>query len=137
MPVELNDSGGARELAMYRISVAKEDLASAEQNFAQGQYRTANNRAYYAIFRAISACLSLKFKAYKSHAQVIGNFNKEFIHTGIFSRDMGKKINHAQEIRHASDYNDFYIVSIEEAKEQLVSAQEIVAEIDAYLQQLP
>ncbi len=78
MPVELNDSGGARELAMYRIRVAKEDLASAEQNFAQSQYRTANNRAYYAIFRAISACLSLKFKAYKSHAQVIGNFNKEF-----------------------------------------------------------
>ena len=70
----LDDFGGAKELAAYRISVAKEDLADAEHSFEEKRYRNANNRAYYAIFRAISACLALEFKAFKSHAQVIGNF---------------------------------------------------------------
>lgn len=71
MQLSLDDAGGARELALYRISAAREDLESAKINFESGHYRASNNRAYYAIFRAISACLALKFKAYKQHAQVI------------------------------------------------------------------
>lgn len=49
MEHNLDDIGGARELAWHRITVAKDDLEA--------------------------ACLALKFKAYKQHAQVIGNFN--------------------------------------------------------------
>lgn len=49
MPVELDDIGGARDLAAYRLEVSKEDLEAAEVNFETGHYRTANNRAYYAI----------------------------------------------------------------------------------------
>ena len=103
-------------------------------NFENEHYRTSNNRAYYAIFRAISACLALKFKAYKQHAQVIGNFNKDFVHTGIFSKEISKKISRAQEVRHASDYDDFYIVSVEEAKEQLETAEEVVGMVEKYLE---
>ena len=32
MQVKLDDTGGARELAFYRISVANEDLKAAERN---------------------------------------------------------------------------------------------------------
>ena len=136
MQPNLDDIGGARELAFYRISVAKEDLDSAEINFNNAHYRASDNRAYYAIFRAISACLALEFKAYKQHAQVIGNFNKDFIHTGIFPKEIGRQISRAQEIRHASDYDDFYIVSVDEAKEQLEAAKTIVAMIEEYLHSL-
>lgn len=136
MHPDLNDIGGARELAMYRLSVAKEDLEAAEQSFSGNHYRASNNRAYYAIFRAISACLALNFKAYKQHSQVIGNFNKDFIHTGIFPKDIGRKISRAQEIRHASDYDDFFIVSAEEAKEQLESAHEVIGLVEKYLASL-
>lgn len=136
MQSELNDIGGAKDLALYRISVAKEDLEAAELNFHNGHYRASNNRAYYAIFRAISACLALKLKAYKTHSQVIGNFNKEFIHTGIFPKEIGRKINRAQEVRHASDYDDFYIISIEDAKEQLETARELVKLVEIYFAQL-
>ena len=109
MQHNLDDIGGARELAWHRINVAKDDLEAAEMNFEGGHYRSSNNRAYYAIFRAISACLALEFKAYKQHAQVIGNFNKDFVHTGVFPKEISRKISRAQEVRHASDYDDFYI----------------------------
>ncbi len=133
MQLNLDDIGGAKELAQYRITIAKEDLEAAKINFQIGHYRASNNRAYYAIFRAVSACLALEFKAYKQHAQVLGNFNKDFIHTGIFPKEMSKKINRAQEIRHASDYDDFYIVSVEDAKEQLETANYVVDMIEKYL----
>lgn len=57
MQRELNDMGGARELALYRLKIAKEDLAAAERCYDSQDYRAANNRAYYAIFRAVSACM--------------------------------------------------------------------------------
>ena len=134
MQPDLDDMGGAKELALYRISVAKDDLEAAEMNFEGKHYRSSNNRAYYAIFRAISACLALEFKAYKQHAQVIGNFNKDFVHTGIFPKEISRKISRAQEVRHASDYDDFYIVCIEDAKEQLETAREVVDMVEKYLQ---
>lgn len=134
MPLNLDDKGGAKELALYRLSAAKEDLEAAEFNFERGHYRASNNRAYYAIFRAISACLALEFKAYKQHSQVIGSFNKDFVHTGIFSKEISRKISRAQEVRHASDYDDFYIVSVDDAKEQLGTAREVVDMVDKYLE---
>ena len=105
-------------------------------NFEGGHYRYSNNRAYYTIFRAISACLALEFKAYKQHAQVIGNFNKDFVYTGVFPKEISRKISRAQEVRHASDYDDFYIVSVEDAREQLDTAKEVVEMVQKYLKSL-
>lgn len=136
MQLDLDDVGGAKELALHRLSVAKDDLEAAEQNFIGKHYRSSNNRSYYAIFRAISACLALEFKAYKQHAQVIGNFNKDFVHTGIFPKEISRKISRAQEVRHASDYDDFFIVSVDDAKEQLETAHEIVKLVENYLSSL-
>ena len=130
----LDDFGGAKDLAVYRLSVAKEDLADAEHNFEEKRYRSANNRAYYAIFHAISACLALEFKAFKSHAQVIGNFNKDFVLSGKFPKELGGKISQAQEVRNASDYSDFYIISVQETEDQLQTARQVVALVEKYLQ---
>ena len=131
MQLNLDDMGGARELALHRIKTAKEDLEAARLNFENGQYR-----AYYAIFRAISACLALEFKAYKQHAQVMGNFNKDFVHTGIFPKENSRRISRAQEVRHASDYDDFYVVSVEDAREQMKTAEEVVDMVEKYLKVL-
>lgn len=88
----LSDLGGARDLAMARLERAKEELASAQFNYENKQYFVANNRAYYAIYRAMCACLALEFKAFKKHGQTIGAFNKDFIHVGIFPADLGRRL---------------------------------------------
>ena len=132
----LDDVGGAKELAKYRLHIAKEDLIDAENSFRGQRYRNANNRSYYAIFHAISACLALQFKSFKTHAQTIGNFNKEFVHTGIFPAELGHKISQAEKVRSASDYEDFYVVEKDRTLEQLETAREVVALVDEYLQSL-
>ena len=126
------DMGTSKDLALYRLERAREDLKTAKLNYQEGMYKAANNRAYYAIFHAISAVHALDGAAYKRHKDVIANFNKKYVKNGVFSRDIGKKISMAEEIRHASDYDDFYIVVIDEVCEQLEYAEEIVVLLEEY-----
>lgn len=42
-----------RDYARYRLEKSREDLEAARLLFNNGNYRVANNRAYYAIFHAM------------------------------------------------------------------------------------
>lgn len=81
------------------------------------------NRAYYAIFHAIHA---LDGNGYKSHKDITANFDKQYIKTEIFPRKIGRKISKAEEISHASDYDDFYIASKSEADNLISIANEFI-----------
>ena len=137
-----NENVGTRkDLVLYRLQTAKGNLKSARILLAAGEYKSANNRAYYAIFHAVNALHALSGKAYKRHKDSIGNFNKEYVKTEIFPREMGRKIGEAEEIRHASDYDDFYIASHEEAERLAGVAEEFIQMVEEYcmdrLQQEP
>lgn len=124
----------AFELAAYRLQVAQEDLDVANDNFSNGYYRAANNRAYYSIYHSITAVLALEGKAFKRHKDTIAYFNKEYIRTEIFSRDLGHQISVAEEIRHSSDYDEFFIASKEESKQQILCAETLIAEVREYIE---
>ncbi len=124
--------GTRKDLAMYRIETSKETLKSAKILLAAGEYKGANNRAYYAIFHAINTIHALDGKSYKRHKDAIATFNKEYIKTEVFPREIGRKIGEAEEIRHASDYDDFYIASREEAERQVAVADEFIQLVEKY-----
>lgn len=126
------DQGTVRDLACYRIEIARNDLRTACMLLAEKEYRAANNRTYYAIFHGISAIHALDGKAYKRHKDTLSNFNKDYIRTEIFPKTFGRKIIEAEEIRHASDYDDFYIATKAEAEEQIATARELLELIEAY-----
>ena len=128
-----NEKGTRRDLVLYRLEVAKSDIKSAKILLDAGEYRGANNRAYYGIYHAISAIHALDGNAYKRHKDALANFNKNYIKTEIFPRTLGRKIAEAEEIRHASDYDDFYIATREEAEEQIDTAVELVEKIEEYV----
>ena len=129
------DIGTVEDLALYRIETAKSDLKSAKILFDASELRGANNRAYYAIYHAVSAIHALDKKSYKRHKDALGNFNKDYIRTEIFPKASGRKIASAEEIRHASDYDDFYIATKEEAREQIEVAEEVITIIETYCHQ--
>ena len=127
--------GTRRDLVLYRIETSKNDLKSAKVLLSIDDYKGANNRAYYAIFHAINAVHATSGKAYKRHKDAIANFNKDYVKTEIFPREIGRKIGMAEEIRHASDYDDFYIVSVEEVKNQLETAKTVLYQVKEYLKE--
>lgn len=126
------DIGTRKDLCLYRIQTAKDNLNSARILLEAEEYKSANNRSYYAIFHAINAVHGLDGNAFKRHKDAIGNFNKNYVKTGIFSREIGREIGEAEEIRHASDYDDFYIASREEAERQIVVADEFIHLVEKY-----
>ena len=119
--------GTQKDLCLYRIQTAKENLKSARILLASEEYKGANNRAYYAIFHAINAVHALDENTFKRHKDVIGYFNKNYVKTDIFP-----KIALAEEIRHASDYDDFYIASRDESERQVMVADEFIQMIERY-----
>ena len=124
--------GTRKDLVMYRLQTAKSDLKSARILLAAEEYKGANNRAYYAIFHAVNAVHAMSGKGYKRHKDAIANFNKEYVKTEIFPRTMGRKIGEAEEIRHASDYDDFYIANREESERQVAVADEFIQLVEQY-----
>ena len=63
--------GTRKDLVSYRIETAKSDLKSAKILLNAGEYKGANNRAYYAIFHAINAVHALDGRAFKRHKDAI------------------------------------------------------------------
>ena len=120
------------DVVRHRLDVAKEDLSAAKLTFEAEQQRAANNRAYYSIFHTICAVLAKEKIAFKKHKDAISYFNQNYVKTEIFSLDLGKRIVKAEEIRHASDYDDFYIATKEEAEEQIMTADELIRLIEIY-----
>ncbi len=131
---QLDEKGTRKDLVQYRIETAKSDIKAAEILLQAEEFRGANNRAYYGIYHAVSAIHALDGNAYKRHKDALANFNKNYVKTEIFPRKLGKKIVESEEIRHASDYDDFFIATREEAEEQIETAKELVARVEAYVQ---
>ena len=129
-----NNIGTREDLYKYRVASAKEALESARILMNVNSYRAANNRAYYAIFYAINAVHALNGVAYKRHKDALANFNKDYVKTEIFPRSLGRKIGHAEDIRHASDYDDFYIAVKSEVEELIDTATELIKYIEEYFE---
>ena len=74
------------------MRVAKEDLRVAYLLLEANSYRGANNRAYYAIFHAVSEVLAMEGVAFKKHKDTLAYFNKNYVATEIFPRNLERKI---------------------------------------------
>ncbi len=124
------------DLALYRLEKAKNDLYDAKKTLELEMYDTAANRSYYAIFHAARAVLALDGQDYKRHSGVISNFQKDYIKTEIFDKQMSNIIKNAFDMRTESDYEDFYIVPKEDVKVQVEEAEIFIANIEVYLKNI-
>lgn len=126
----------AIEFSKYRLERAKETLKTAKVIFDIKDYKSANNRAYYAIFYAIRAVLALERKDFKRHKDVIAYFNQYYVNTEIFPKNLGHKISLAQSIREDSDYDDEYIASKEKTQTQIETAEELIDHVEKYIESI-
>ncbi len=120
-------------LAKYRIDTARETLNVAKECLENKHYKDSINRSYYASFYAARAILALERIDFKRHKDVIAYFNKNYVATGIFEKDIGRKLARLQQKREQSDYDDFFIASKEEAQKQYNNAENIISAIIEYL----
>lgn len=123
------------DLVQYRLSSAKERLESARLLLDAGQYKDSIGRSYYAIFTAVRAVLARDQVDFSKHAGVIAYFQREYIKSAIFDIKYSKILQRAFQIRNNCDYDDFFIVSKEDATEQYKNAVDMVQAIGTYIKQ--
>ena len=124
----------ALELARYRLQKAGEMLESAKRDMTAEDYASANNRAYYCIFHSMRAVLALNGQDYKKHSAVISQFMLLYLKPELLPRKFSNLIPNASLIRNRSDYEDFYICSVSDTEALVAGAEELLAEVRAYLQ---
>jgi len=121
-----------QDLSKYRVSTALDLLEVSKANI-DIDTKSSVNRSYYAIYTAMRAVLALDGFDAKKHSGIISEFRKLYIKTGIFDVRFSVIIHDLFTIRNECDYEDFYIVSKEDAKTQLTNAEEFVNAINNYL----
>lgn len=125
-----------RQLSGYRLEKAGQDLESAKRNFDAGDYRTANNRAYYCILHSLRAVVILEGFDSKKHSGIISEFRKQYIKMGVFDEGISDMVGAAFEIRNASDYDDMYVASKKETQEQIQNAEKVFSAVEKYLDKI-
>jgi len=116
------------------IEKAEKFLSTAEYALNIGDYDSCVSRSYYAMFFMGEAALLTKNLSASSHKGVITLFGQHFVKTGIFDREMGKALNDALDKRIIGDYGIGFIVTEEEAKDLLETAQGFVQKLKDYLE---
>jgi uncharacterized protein (UPF0332 family) len=123
-----------KDLCTYRFNLANETLLNAKMCLENKFYRDCVNRSYYVVFYAIKTVLALEGIDFKRHKDAVAYFNKKYVSTEIFSKEMGKKIGRIKMMREDADYSDFFIVTEKDARAQYETAENVVEEVKKYLE---
>ena len=122
-----------KALSDLRMEHAIECLETAKKVLEFGDYKSAANRSYYAVFHAMRAVLAYDDTKKTKHSGIISDFRKLYIKTGIFDSEMSDIISNLFDIRTNSDYNDFFVVAKEDVKKQVAGAERFVKAVKQYL----
>ena len=117
------------------LDMAEDKLKSAQILLSAGQWRDAASRAYYCAFHAASAVLLSRGLSFSSHGQTIGAFNREFVKTGLFPKESGRRLMKMQTDREAGDYRATSPFGEEIAREDVVAAGEFLGWCRSFLEQ--
>jgi len=120
-------------LIEYRMEQASDTVKEAEILYAEKAMRGTVNRAYYAMFYALLALLATERLGTSKHSGAISLFDKEFVKTGKFPKELSKSLHLAFDRRQDSDYGDMIKIDQNTAKEAIDSAKIFIAEVEKYL----
>lgn len=113
--------------------MAEEKLRASQLLIAGKAWGDASSRAYYAAFHAVSAALLSRGETYSSHAQVLGAFNRGFVHPELFPKAFTALLTRLFEDRQIGDYDILPGVTEAEARQDVADAQRIIDAIRHFL----
>ena len=117
-----------RVLASVRMERAIELVDEAKELLQNERYKSANNRAFYAMEKTMKALLAIKEIDADSHNGCLRQFNVHYIKERVGGFEPGdyKRMANGQRIRNVSDYDDFYIADKKECQQQVEMATEFL-----------
>jgi len=126
-------SKSSKNAVRERMKQARETLEEAETLFEQDYWRGTINRAYYAMFYAVLALGAFKGIVISKHTHAIAFLDKEFIKTGIFTKENSRALHVSFDKRQTNDCGEIWDIDHNEAKNTLSEAKAFVKTIEDYL----
>ena len=120
-------------LIRYRLDQANDAITVVELLIANDKFNSAVSRIYYGIFYSLLA-LGLRFEFETSkHLQLIGWFNKEFIHTGKIDIEFGRILRKTYESRRSGDYDVFVEFTKSDVNSLFSDMKKFIQRIDDFV----
>jgi uncharacterized protein (UPF0332 family) len=119
------------------LALADAKLRAAGLLIAGGAWGDASSRAYYTAFHAVSTAFLSRGETYSRHGQVLGAFNRAFVHAGLLPREFTALLTRLFENRQSGDYGVLPGVTEAEARQYVTDAQRIVEAIRRILSLSP
>lgn len=127
-------TGNRKELIEYRLTQARDSIREADVLDRSGMSRrSVMNRLYYAMFYAVLALLQKKEMGTSKHSGAIALFDREYVKTGLFPKEMSKALHRAFELRQKGDYLEEAEVAVEDIAEIRPAAELFVGGAEALL----
>jgi hypothetical protein len=117
------------ELVRQWWAKAEESLSSAQVLFEVGNYNSAANRLYYAVFYGVTAALLEKGHSLKKHTGVRSEFHREFIRTGLLDQQWSTFYNRLFQDRHEGDYVGYVFFDREHVVTQLALGKQFLTQL--------
>ena len=116
-----------RALIEYRLTQARDSIREADVlNRSDMSRRSVMNRLYYAMFYAVLALLQEKEMGTSKHSGAIALFDREYVKTGLFPKEISKVLHRAFELRQKGDYMEEAEVTAEDVTEIRAAAEMFV-----------
>jgi uncharacterized protein (UPF0332 family) len=121
-------------LIKYRLQQADDSMKEAEVLLKEGMsLRSVMNRLYYAMFYAVLALLQEKQLGTSKHYGAISLFDREFIKSGIFDKELSKILHRSFELRQKADYMEQPEITKADIDEILPKTVSFINEIKQYI----
>jgi uncharacterized protein (UPF0332 family) len=114
------------------LDLAQDELETADLLWKNDRYRACISRAYYAMYHATQALLSVKSLNTKTHKGAIQLFGQHFIKTGELPIELARALSDAYDLRQLSDYEETVLLTQQQAESILNSAGSFIRQAVQY-----
>jgi uncharacterized protein (UPF0332 family) len=121
-----------RTISAY-LTRSQDELDTARLLFANGKYKVALTRAYYAVFYAASAMLLSEGIKRSKHSGVQSAFRQFFIKPSVIEVEYSDIYGAIRDARELSDYELWFMLAEEFAETIVADAEKFVARMERYL----
>ena len=125
----MSEKSTKAEAVRFWWDKALEGLTAARRELRAGAYSFAINRAYYALFYAVSAFLLEEGRRFNKHSGVRAAFNRDLIKPGRLSQEYGELYNQLFRDRQEGDYIAFTKFDAQYVQEKIDDCERFLTDL--------
>jgi len=118
-----------REIVVYWLEKAEQDLASAKENLSAGRLQNSVRDSYFACFHSFSAVLIKAGRSFRKHSEVRSILHRDYVKGRKLAVEWGKHYDWLFDNRQKADYRPLVDFDLEQVKDILEKSEGFVREM--------